>query len=400
MSAASSSYGEREALRESLRAFFAKYSTETEVRRLMATPEGYDPPVWRRMAGDLGLQGFAVPTEYGGSGFGAAELQIVMEEMGRALLCAPFFSSAVLATNVLLSADDADACGDVLPGLCDGSKIATVAATADSGAWDGADVWQATAVPARRQSPAADATDTTDTMDVTGETAPVGGGGWAVAGRKTFVTDALAADLLLVTAQSSQGPSLFLVEAADPGVSRSPLVTLDETRKQGTVELTAAPARLIGAAGQGADILERALVLSATALAGEQVGGARRALELAVEYAKVRQQFGRVIGSFQAIKQKCADVLLAVEAATSAARAAAQAIDLRSDEYVALAHLALSLATEAYVYAVHENIEVHGGIGFTWEASAHLYYKRAIAGTALLGSPAIQRAALLTAMGR
>jgi alkylation response protein AidB-like acyl-CoA dehydrogenase len=394
MSAASSSYGEREELRESLRAFFAKYSTETEVRRLMATPEGYDPAVWRRMAGDLGLQGFAVPTEYGGSGFGAAELQIVLEEMGRALLCAPFLSSAVLATNVLLSADDADACGDVLPGLCDGSKIATVAATADSGAWEGPDVWQATAAPARRQRPAADTTDATDA------TAPVGDGGWAVTGRKTFVSDALAADLLLVTARSPQGPSLFLVEAADPGVSRSPLVTLDETRKQGTVELTAVPARLIGAAGQGARILERALVLSATALAGEQVGGARRALEMAVEYAKVRQQFGRVIGSFQAIKQKCADVLLAVEAATSAARAAAQAIDVHSDEYVALAHLALSLATEAYVYAVHENIEVHGGIGFTWEASAHLYYKRAIAGTALLGSPAIQRAALLTAMGR
>jgi alkylation response protein AidB-like acyl-CoA dehydrogenase len=394
MSAASSSYGEREELRESLRAFFAKYSTETEVRRLMATPEGYDPAVWRRMAGDLGLQGFAVPTEYGGSGFGAAELQIVLEEMGRALLCAPFLSSAVLATNVLLSADDADACGDVLPGLCDGSKIATVAATADSGAWEGPDVWQATAAPARRQRPATDATDATDA------TAPVGDGGWAVTGRKTFVSDALAADLLLVTARSPQGPSLFLVEAADPGVSRSPLVTLDETRKQGTVELTAVPARLIGAAGQGARILERALVLSATALAGEQVGGARRALEMAVEYAKVRQQFGRVIGSFQAIKQKCADVLLAVEAATSAARAAAQAIDVHSDEYVALAHLALSLATEAYVYAVHENIEVHGGIGFTWEASAHLYYKRAIAGTALLGSPAIQRAALLTAMGR
>jgi alkylation response protein AidB-like acyl-CoA dehydrogenase len=377
MSAASSSYGEREALRESLRAFFAKYSTETEVRRLMATPGGYDPAVWRRMAGDLGLQGFAVPTEYGGSGFGAAELQIVLEEMGRALLCAPFLSSAVLATNVLLSADDAGACGDVLPGLCDGSRIATVAATADSGAWDGPDVWQAT-----------------------GATAPAGVGGWAVTGRKTFVTDALAADLLLVTAQSPQGPSLFLVEAADPGVSRSPLVTLDETRKQGTVELTAVPARLVGAAGRGADILERALVLSATALAGEQVGGARRALEMAVEYAKVRQQFGRVIGSFQAIKHKCADVLLAVEAATSAARAAAQAIDAHSDEYAALAHLALSLATEAYVYAVHENIEVHGGIGFTWEASAQLYYKRAIAGTALLGSPTVQRAALLTAMGR
>jgi alkylation response protein AidB-like acyl-CoA dehydrogenase len=388
MRAASTSYEEREALRESLRAFFAKYSPEGEVRRLMATPDGYDPAVWRRMAGELGLQGFAVPDEYGGSGFGAAELQIVLEEMGRVLLCAPFFSSAVLATNVLLSADDPDACRDVLPGLCAGAKIATVAATADSGAWDGPDVWQATAAPASGESAAASAGTS------------VSGRGWSVTGRKTFVPDVLVADLLLVTAQSPDGPALFLVEASGAGVTRSPLVTLDETRKQGAVELTAAPARLIGAAGQGAEILERALVLSAVALAGEQIGGARRALEIAVEYAKVREQFGRVIGSFQAIKQKCADVLLCVEAATSAARAAAQAIDAGSDEYVALAHLALGLATEAHVYAVHENIEVHGGIGFTWEASAHLYYKRAIAGTALLGSPAVQRAALLTAMGR
>lgn len=388
MSAASTSYEEREALRESLRAFFAKYSPETEVRRLMGTSEGYDPRVWRRMADELGLQGFAVPAEFGGSGFGAAELQIVLEEMGRALLCAPFFSSAVLATNVLLSSGDADACRDVFPALCDGSKIATVAATADSGAWEGPEVWQATAAPA------------SDETAAVGEGASVSGGGWTVTGRKTFVPDVLVADLLLVTAQSPSGPALFLIEASGAGVSRSPLVTLDETRKQGTVEFTAAPARLIGTAGLGAEILERALVLSAVALAGEQVGGARRALEIAVEYAKVREQFGRVIGSFQAIKQKCADMLLSVEAATSTARAAAEAIDARSDEYVALAHLALGLATEAYVYVVNENIEVHGGIGFTWEASAHLYYKRAIAGTALLGSPTAQRAALLTAMGR
>jgi alkylation response protein AidB-like acyl-CoA dehydrogenase len=241
-------------------------------------------------------------------------------------------------------------------------------------------VWQATAAPR--------------------ETAAGSGGGWTVTGRKTFVPDVLVADLLLVAAQSPSGPALFLVEASSARVSRAPLVTLDETRKQGTAEFTAAPARLIGAAGQGAVILARALALSAVALAGEQVGGARRTLELAVEYAKVRQQFGRVIGSFQAIKQKCADVLLAVEAATSTARAAAEAIDARSDEHVALAHLALGLATEAYVCAVNENIEIHGGIGFTWEASAHLYYKRAISGSALLGSPTAQRAALLTAMGR
>lgn len=374
MSTATTSYEEREALRASLRAFFARHSPETEVRRLMATSEGYDPAVWRRMAAELGLQGMAVPEQFGGGGFGAAELQVVMEEMGRALVCAPFFASAVLATNLLLSSGDIAACRQVLPGLGDGSAIATVAATGASGAWDAPDVWQAIASP--------------------------DGAGWTITGGKMFVPDALAAGLLLVTAQSPDGPSVFLVNAGAAGVARQPMVTVDETRKQGTVELTSAAAQLIGPAGRGAEILQRALVLSAVALAGEQVGGARRTLEIAVEYAKVREQFGRVIGSFQAIKQKCADVLLSVEAATSTARAAAEAIDAHSEEHAALAHLALGLASESYVYAVTENVEVQGGIGFTWEASAHLYYKRAIAGTALLGSPAAQRAALLTAMGR
>ncbi len=374
MGTAGTSYEEREALRASLRSFFARYSPEAEVRRLMATREGYDPAVWRHMANELGLQGMAVPEQFGGSGFGAADLQIVMEEMGRALVCAPFFASAVLATNLLLSSGDTAACQQVLPGLSDGSVIASVAATGASGAWDAPDVWESVATP--------------------------DGEGWTITGRKTFVPDALAAGLLLVTAQSPDGPSVFGVKAAAAGVGRQPLVTVDETRKQGTVEFTSAVAQLIGPAGRGAEILQRALVLSAVALAGEQTGGARRALEIAVEYAKVREQFGRVIGSFQAIKQKCADVLLSVEAATSAARAAAEAIDAHSEEYVALAYLALGLASESYVYAVTENIEVHGGIGFTWEASAQLYYKRAIAGTALLGSPTAQRAALLTAMGR
>jgi alkylation response protein AidB-like acyl-CoA dehydrogenase len=326
------------------------------------------------MADELGLQGFAVPAEFGGNGFGAAELQIVLEEMGRTVLCAPFFSSAVLATNVLLSSDDTDACRDVLPELCDGSTIATVAATSTSGLWDGDDVWQATAAPE--------------------------GNGWTITGRKTFVLDATVANLFLVAAQSPSGPALFVVEASAPGLTRGSLTTLDETRKQGWVEFAATPARLIGTAGQGAQILRRGLVLSSVALAAEHVGGARRALEMAVEYAKVREQFGRVIGSFQAIKQKCADVLLSVEAATSSARAAAEAIDTHSDEYAALAPLALGLASEAYVHSVDENIEVHGGIGFTWESAAHLYYKRAIAGAALLGSPTSQRAQLLTAMGR
>jgi alkylation response protein AidB-like acyl-CoA dehydrogenase len=375
-STSTSTLEERTALRDSLRSFLERFSSEEEVRRLMDTPTGLDPAMWRRMATELGLQGLAVPEEYGGSGFGATELQVVMEETGRALLCGPLWSSAVLATHVLLASGDADVCGETLPALCEGTTIATVAALADSGSWTAPDVWDTTAAPAP------------------------GDGEWRLSGRKTFVPDALGADLFLVAATTPAGPSLFLVEATAAGLTRSGLTTLDETRKQGVVELDAVVARPVGVLGQGAAILAEAVRLSAVALAGEQVGGARRALELAVEYAKVREQFGRVIGSFQAVKHKCADVLLSVEAATSAARAAAAAIDEQSEERGALAHLALSLASEAYVHATTENIEVHGGIGFTWEGSAHLYYKRAIAGTTSLGSPAEQRSAMLAEMGR
>jgi len=375
VSGLSTTYADREALRESLRAFLAKYSPESEVRRLMAGDEGYDRELWQRMAAELGLPGFTVPAEYGGGGFGATELQVVAQELGRALLCAPFLASAVMATNVLLASGDAAAGQDLLPALADGSRIATLAATGESGSYDAADVWAGTAEPD-------------------------GGGGYRVSGRRQFVLDVLAADLYLVTATTADGPAVLAVEADAGAVTRGPMPTLDETRKQGWVEFASAPARVIGPAGGGAEILRQALVPSYVALAGELTGGARRALDLAVEYANVREQFGRVIGSFQAIKQKCADVLLAVEAATSAASAAAEAIDAGRPEHEALAHLALALAGEAFLFAATENIEVHGGIGFTWESAAHLYYKRAVAGAVVLGSARAHREHLLTAMGR
>jgi alkylation response protein AidB-like acyl-CoA dehydrogenase len=374
MTGANTSYADRLALRDSLRAFLAKYSPESEVRRTMATAIGHDPQLWRRLADELGLPGFAVPAEYRGSGFGTAELQVVMAELGRSLACVPYLSSAVLATNVLLASGDEAACRDLLPALAAGTRIATLAATGEAGRYDADDVWDCVV-----ESSGADL---------------------RVSGRRTFVLDALAADLFLVTATIAGGPALVAVEASAPGVTRAALPTLDETRKQGWVQFADAPGRLIAAAGTGADVLRRALVPSSVALAAEHVGGARRTLEMAVEYAKVREQFGRVIGSFQAIKQKCADMLLAVEAATSAVTAAADAIDTGGAEQDALAHLAVSVASEAFLFVATENIEVHGGIGFTWESAAHLYYKRAVTGTVVLGSPTAHRAQLLTAMGR
>jgi alkylation response protein AidB-like acyl-CoA dehydrogenase len=360
---------EHEELRASVRRFLADRSPEAEVRRLMETPEGYDPAVWAVMAEQLGLQGLAVPERFGGSGYGCVELQIVCEEMGRALLCAPFLSSAVLATSVLLHSGDDTACERYLPGLADGSVIGTLAVTEESGSWQAEDVTTTTASANR------------------------------LTGEKLYVLDGTIADVLLVVARAERGPSLFAVTSDAPGLRREPMTPLDATRKQARIRFDNTPATPIGDPGEAAAPLEAALDVAAVALAAEQTGGARRVLEMAVEYAKVREQFGRPIGSYQAIKHKCADMLLEVESSTSAAYAAGWAVDERSDEAGVLASLAKAYCSEAYYHCAAENIQIHGGIGFTWEHPAHLYFKRAKSTEILFGSPRHHRELLARRLG-
>ena len=380
MTMADISFTERQELRTTVRSFLARYSPEAEVRRQLDSADGFDRGLWARMAGELGLQGLAVPEEYGGSGFGLSELQVVQEEAGGSLLCGPLFSSAAFAASLLLATGDGAACAELLPRLCVGEHIAVVAATeSPAGAAGAAGPWAAGGWQCRAES------------------AP---GGYTVTGRKDFVPDAQTADLLLVPAHGPHGLGVFAVAASDRRVQVTQLPSLDATRRLSQVVFDAAPARLLGKPDAGGDTLRAALVPACCALASELAGVARRALDIAVEYAKVRTQFGRVIGSFQAIKQKCADVLIAVEAASAAAYAAGLAYDSDSDEAAMLAHLALARAAEAAVLACTESVEVHGGIGFTWEHPAHLYYKRAIASSVLLGSATQQRAQLLTALGR
>ena len=359
-------------LRATVRRFLADRSPESEVRRLMETEPGYDPAVWAVMANQLGLQGLCVPERFGGLGSGLVEVQIVCEEMGRALLCAPFLSSAVLATAALLATGDEDACARHLPGLADGSIIATLAVTEESGSWRADDV---------------------------ATTAVVDGTGFRLTGEKLFVLDGVVADLLLVVARTEHGPGLFAVSASADGLRREPMATLDATRKQARITFTGTPATLVGTDGGAAEPLAAALDVGAAALAAEQAGGARRVLEMAVGYAKVREQFGRPIGSFQAIKHKCADMLLEVESATSAAYAAGWAVDEQSAETGVLACLAKACCSEAYYHCAAENIQVHGGIGFTWEHPAHLYFKRAKSTEVLLGSPRYHRELLAQRLG-
>ncbi|MHB1503992.1 MAG: acyl-CoA dehydrogenase family protein [Acidimicrobiales bacterium] len=363
---------EQEELRRSVRRFLDDKSPMTEVRRLMETTEGFDRAVWEQMANQLGLQALGIPEAYGGAGFGQVELTVVLEEMGAALLCAPYFSTVALGSNAILSSGDEGAKKDLLPGIAAGETIATLALTEASGTWDLGSI-----------------TTTASEM----------AGGWTLDGVKMFVIDGHVADLLLVAARTAEGISLFAVEAGAPGLERSALATMDQTRKQARVALSGTPARLIGEQGAAGPVLSRTLDLAAVGLAAEQVGGAQRCLDMSVDYAKTRVQFGRPIGSFQAIKHKCADMLLEVESAKSAAYYAGWAAAEDSDELPVVASLAKSYCSEAYFHAAAENIQIHGGIGFTWEHDAHLYFKRAKSSELLFGDPSYHRELLAQRLG-
>ena len=349
-------------LRATARGFLTRTATESEARRLMATDAGYDEALWRRMASQLGWQGLAIPERYGGAGYGCAEVSILLEEMGRALLCAPFLSSVVLAATALTESGDEDAQARYLPDIASGDLVATVAVSGQDGAPEGADL-----------------------------AAARGGDGWVLSGDAPFVLDGHVAGLVLVPARANGAVSLFAVDAGASGVRRTPLDTMDQTRKLASLSFDGTPARLVGTSGDGSRVLSRVLDLGAVALAAEQVGGAARCLDMAVEYAKTRVQFDRPIGSFQAVKHKCADMLVAVESARSALFGAIRHAMTNDAGLPVSASIAKTLCTEAYLHVATENIHVHGGIGFTWEHPAHLYFRRAKSGEMLLGTPTYHR---------
>ena len=363
---------EQEELRKTVRSFLEQKSPETEVRRLMETEEGYDAAVWKQMGEQLGLQGLIIPEEFGGSGYTYVELGVVLEEMGRALLCAPYFSTVVLAANTLIHSGDDAAKGEYLPGIASGETIATLAFTEPSGKWDEAGITLA---------------------------ASKKGDGWTLSGTKSFVLDGATANLILVAGRTDKGVSLFAVDAGASGLTRTPLSTMDQTRKQAKLEFADTPGRLIGTDGGGWQTLSTVLDLAAVGLSAEEVGGAQKVLEMAVEYAKVRIQFGRPIGSFQAIKHKCADMLLEVESAKSAAYYGMWCAAEMNDELPSVASLAKAYCSEAYFHAAAENIQIHGGIGFTWEHPAHLYFKRAKSSELLFGDPTYHRELLAQRIG-
>jgi alkylation response protein AidB-like acyl-CoA dehydrogenase len=363
---------EQEELRRQARTFLDKHSSSERVRAAMQSDRGYEEDVWRRISAELGWTAITIPERHGGLGLGYVELVALFEEAGRALLCSPLFSTVALATNALLTAADSDRTTELLPSIAAGETTATLAYTEASGSWQPS----AVSTTARRD-----------------------GNEYVLNGVKTFVLDGHSADWLIMAARmpgssGESGISLFALRADVAGVTRRLLPTMDQTRKLAEVVLDGVRlpvSALIGEEGAAWPALSRTLDLAAIALAAEQVGGAQRCLDMTVAYAKDRRQFGRPIGSFQAIKHKCADMLLKVESARSAAYYAGWAAAVEEREFPAVASLAKAYCSDAYFDCAAEAIQIHGGVGFTWEYDVHLHFKRARSGESLLGSPAHHR---------
>ena len=366
---------EQEEFRSVLRRYFEETSPPGVVRSLMETPAGWDLQGWRDLNDRLGLAGVHVPEAYGGQGFGFIELGIVLEEMGRSLLCSPFFASTVLATTAIMNAGTEAQKEALLPPIALGESIATLALTEPNGRWDAEGI-ATTATPA--------------------------GGGYALDGVKGFVVDGHTADLIVVLARSpgsmgEEGLSFFTVAGDAPGLTRQPLETLDPTRKLARLEFHGVQAALLGEEGRAAGPFATTLDQAAACLASEMVGGAERLRESALDYANLRVQFGRPIAAFQSMKHKQADMLIDVELAKSAAYAAASAIDDGDADWPALASLAKACASDAYLQTAINTIQIHGGIGFTWDNDTHLWFKRAKSSEVFLGDPTWRRERMMRA---
>lgn len=376
---------EQQLIQETADRFLAEVSDSSAVRTAMSSVAGYDATTWTRIAEEMGWPALHIPEEYGGLGLGFVELSILLEQMGRYLLCAPFYATACLATPALLLSSNEVLKQRWLPTIAAGSCSATLAFSGGQG-------WCADDVTASVQ-PLAD--------------------GYRLSGHYPQVIDGCQATLLIAAARTPSscgeaGISLFALPRETPGVHCTALATLDQTRRLARVELQDVQldaGQLLGSFGQCGALLSEVLQLACIGLAAEQTGGAQAALDMTLAYTAERQQFGRSIASFQAIKHRCADMMLQLECARSAAYYAACVAQERLDpegdaqvrsELLAAAATAKVHASEAFMQCAADSIQLHGGVGFTWEYDPHLYFKRARASEQLLGSPALHRERLAT----
>ena len=371
---------DQEQFRESIQRFLADQMPTTKVRRLMATEHGSDPAVWQQASEQLALTGIHIPEAFGGAGFGAVELGIALEEMGGSLFCGPYFSSAVLSAYALMLCGDEDQQEQWLGDIAGGGRRACLAVTEHTGLWQQDDI--------------ATTTVTQSSGDV------------LLNGKKRFVIDGQSADLFVVAAQSGQGIGLFVVDGRATGITVEALDTMDPTRKMAHIDFVDVPATVLTQLPD--HWLETLLNIACITLSAEMIGGAQRLLASAVEYTQLRYQFGRSIASFQAIKHRLADLLLEVELARSAAYQAIETLAGCKDlqrltirqrrQLTEHASLAKAAVCETYLQAALETIQLHGGIGFTWENDTHLWFKRAKSSEVLFGTPAEHRERMLIAV--
>lgn len=362
------SIDERNAIRESFSRLLVQEGSLDHVRAAMETPEGFDRALWRRIA-ELGVTGLLIDADHGGSDASAVELELLMEEAGAALLCAPLMSSAVLAAGLLSASTDDEAKGRLLPDIASGERIATVALTDDGALWTPATV---------------------------GVRAVEADGAWRLSGIASFVTYGAQADALLVVARTPDGLRGFEVAVEAEGLSTKALQAFDLTQRFARLTFDGAAARRIAGVDEAA--IERVLDLARVALAGEQAGAARRIFDITMDYIKTRVQFGRPVGGFQAIKHIAADLLVEVESATSAARHAAAALADGAPDREVLINLAAFACADAFSQTAATALQMHGGIGFTWSNPCHLYLRRARADAKLFGDPDAYRDRYLAAL--
>ncbi len=367
---------EQEMLRDTARKFLEAECATSFVRKMMEVDTAHSTELWKKLAG-LGWLGLLVPTELGGLGGTFLDTAVVLEETGKALLPGPFFATVLLGGAAVAAGGSRAQKKELLPKVAGGSAILTLAHLEASGRYDPAGIM----LKAKRK-----------------------GKDYLLSGEKLFVLDAVAADWIVVAARTAgsarspeRGITLFLVERGVPGLAITPLETVDRTRRQSNLRFdrVAIPAeQVLGRVDQGWPTLAAVLQLATAALAVETVGVGQRALEMSVAYAKEREQFGKPIASFQAVKHKCVDMMVAVENARSLAYYAAWAVDERSADVGRALPMAKAYASDMGKNVTGEAIQVHGGIGFTWEHDMHLYYRRALANEAMLGSAPLHREAV------
>lgn len=369
---------EQKMIRDTAQAFLAEVSSSNAIRSAMDTEQGFDPQIWQRICEEMYWQAIHIPEEYGGMGLGYVDLVVMLEQMGRYLLCSPFFSTVCLASNALIVAGTDEQKQQYLTQICEGSLTATLAYTSKNGQWD--------------------ATGVQGIVTAQGDD-------YVLNGTYRYVLDGHTAQLLIVAARSEgsegeQGISLFAIDSDTLGVKRTWLPTMDQTRKQAEIvfdNVRVSSSQLMGEENNAWPQLNKVLQLAAIAIAAEQVGGSQQVLDLTVEYTKERVQFGRPIAGFQAVKHQAADMMLRTEVARSAVYYAACVAEealsggLLADELGEAASVAKSYCSEGYFKNAGDALQLHGGVGFTWEYDVHLYFKRAKSSELFLGDAAYHR---------